>query len=229
MHGDEVDTSLLLYIAPELVNMDLAQDYMMSRDELRRYRRGWLRVPRQVPARSAGPRSPRPKRAARCTSGSTPGSGTASSWPRRPKREPTRPARVDYPTMRLRSAARFSPWPLGAYLVGRGPEPGRRRGHLRRHEGGRAGSPRASGSSGRDGGLITATGQPESGTQARRRRSRPTRLGTPVQYELQVTKQGALAVRVRGCERAPGGSRRSRRPRAATSRCANTRWSPGTV
>lgn len=46
MHGDEVDTSLLLYIAPELVNMELAQDYMMSRDELRRYRRGWLRVPR---------------------------------------------------------------------------------------------------------------------------------------------------------------------------------------
>jgi creatinine amidohydrolase len=49
MHGDEVDTSLLLYIAPELVNMDLAQDYMMSRDELRRYRRGWLRVPGNGP------------------------------------------------------------------------------------------------------------------------------------------------------------------------------------
>lgn len=46
MHGDEVDTSLMLYIAPELVRMDLAQDYMMSREELRRYRRGWLRVPR---------------------------------------------------------------------------------------------------------------------------------------------------------------------------------------
>jgi creatinine amidohydrolase len=46
MHGDEVDTSLMLYIAPELVSMELAQDYMMSRDELRRYRRGWLRVPR---------------------------------------------------------------------------------------------------------------------------------------------------------------------------------------
>jgi creatinine amidohydrolase len=45
MHGDEVDTSLLLYIAPELVNMAAAQDYMMSRDELRRYRRGWLKVP----------------------------------------------------------------------------------------------------------------------------------------------------------------------------------------
>jgi creatinine amidohydrolase len=46
MHGDEVDTSLLLYIAPELVDMSRAQDYMMSRDELRRYRRGWLKVPR---------------------------------------------------------------------------------------------------------------------------------------------------------------------------------------
>jgi creatinine amidohydrolase len=45
MHGDEVDTSLMLYIAPHLVRMDLAEDYMMSRDELRRYRRGWLRIP----------------------------------------------------------------------------------------------------------------------------------------------------------------------------------------
>jgi creatinine amidohydrolase len=49
MHGDEVDTSLMLHLAPELVDMSLAQDYMMSRDELRRYRRGWLRVPRQSP------------------------------------------------------------------------------------------------------------------------------------------------------------------------------------
>lgn len=49
MHGDEVDTSLMLYIAPELVSMELAVDYMMSRDELRRYRRGWLRVPRASP------------------------------------------------------------------------------------------------------------------------------------------------------------------------------------
>jgi creatinine amidohydrolase len=49
MHGDEVDTSLMLFIAPQLVAMDLAQDYMMSRDEVRRYRRGWLRVPRGSP------------------------------------------------------------------------------------------------------------------------------------------------------------------------------------
>jgi creatinine amidohydrolase len=56
MHGDEVDTSLLLYIAPHLVNMELAQDYMMSRDELRRYRRGWLRVPKSSPGSIGRPR-----------------------------------------------------------------------------------------------------------------------------------------------------------------------------
>ena len=49
MHGDEVDTSLMLYLAPHLVRLELAQDYMLSREELRRYRRGWLRVPRQSP------------------------------------------------------------------------------------------------------------------------------------------------------------------------------------
>jgi creatinine amidohydrolase len=49
MHGDEVDTSLMLFIAPELVRMDLAVDYMMSREELRRYRRGWLRIPEVSP------------------------------------------------------------------------------------------------------------------------------------------------------------------------------------
>jgi creatinine amidohydrolase len=49
MHGDEVDTSLMLHLAPELVRMDLAKDYMMSREELRRYRRGWLRIPEGSP------------------------------------------------------------------------------------------------------------------------------------------------------------------------------------
>ena len=49
MHGDEVDTSIMLHLAPELVRMDLAQDYMMSREALRRYRRGWLRVPSGSP------------------------------------------------------------------------------------------------------------------------------------------------------------------------------------
>jgi creatinine amidohydrolase len=47
MHGDEVDTSLMLYLAPHLVHMELAQDEMMSREALRRYRRGWIRVPRE--------------------------------------------------------------------------------------------------------------------------------------------------------------------------------------
>lgn len=56
MHGDEVDTSLLLYLAPHLVDMDLADDYMMSRDELRRYRRGWLRVPKNSAGSIGRPR-----------------------------------------------------------------------------------------------------------------------------------------------------------------------------
>jgi creatinine amidohydrolase len=45
MHGDEVDTSIMLFLAPQMVQQDLAQDYMMSREQLRRYRRGWLTVP----------------------------------------------------------------------------------------------------------------------------------------------------------------------------------------
>ena len=49
MHGDEVDTSLLLYVAPELVQMSLAQDYMMPFEAVRRYRRGWLKVPADSP------------------------------------------------------------------------------------------------------------------------------------------------------------------------------------
>jgi creatinine amidohydrolase len=49
MHGDEVDTSIMLYLLPHLVRPELAQDYMMSREELRRYRRGWLRVPKGSP------------------------------------------------------------------------------------------------------------------------------------------------------------------------------------
>lgn len=56
MHGDEVDTSIMLFLAPELVEMSAAQDYMMSRDELRRYRRGWLRVPRESPGSIGRPR-----------------------------------------------------------------------------------------------------------------------------------------------------------------------------
>jgi creatinine amidohydrolase len=62
MHGDEVDTSLILYLAPELVRMDLAEDYMMSRDELRRYRRGWLRIPRGSPGSIGRPRLASPEK-----------------------------------------------------------------------------------------------------------------------------------------------------------------------
>jgi len=50
LHGDEVDTSLLLHLAPHLVRMDLAQDYMITPEALRRYRRTSLKVP----AASAG-------------------------------------------------------------------------------------------------------------------------------------------------------------------------------
>lgn len=44
MHGDEVDTSLMLYLAPQLVRMDLVRDNMMTREALRRYRRGSLKL-----------------------------------------------------------------------------------------------------------------------------------------------------------------------------------------
>lgn len=49
MHGGEADTSLMLYLAPELVRQDLARDYTLPPDRLRRYRRGWLRIPRDSP------------------------------------------------------------------------------------------------------------------------------------------------------------------------------------
>lgn len=55
MHGDEVDTSLLLHLAPHLVRLELAQDYMTSRDLVRRYRRGWLRVPDDSPGNIGRP------------------------------------------------------------------------------------------------------------------------------------------------------------------------------
>jgi creatinine amidohydrolase len=40
MHGDEVDTSLMLHLAPTLVQPEAAQDYMAERAVLRRFRRG---------------------------------------------------------------------------------------------------------------------------------------------------------------------------------------------
>lgn len=46
LHGDETDTSLLLFIAPHLVRMDLAQDYTIASTAERRLRRNTLRIPR---------------------------------------------------------------------------------------------------------------------------------------------------------------------------------------
>jgi creatinine amidohydrolase len=40
IHGGEVDTSLLLYIAPHLVRMSDAQDYALTPKQINRYRRG---------------------------------------------------------------------------------------------------------------------------------------------------------------------------------------------
>jgi creatinine amidohydrolase len=55
MHGGELDTSLLLYVAPDLVQMSLSQDYMMSEGAMRRYRRGWMRVPADSPGSMGRP------------------------------------------------------------------------------------------------------------------------------------------------------------------------------
>jgi len=40
IHGGEVDTSLVLFVRPDLVRMDAARDCIMPDDVLRRYRRG---------------------------------------------------------------------------------------------------------------------------------------------------------------------------------------------
>jgi creatinine amidohydrolase len=50
-HGGELDTSLLLYLAPHLVQMDLAQDFLLSDRQRARYRRGATGA---VPALSPG-------------------------------------------------------------------------------------------------------------------------------------------------------------------------------
>jgi creatinine amidohydrolase len=48
-HGGELDTSLLLHLAPDLVRMDLAQDFELPDKARARYRRGSA-----LPARSPG-------------------------------------------------------------------------------------------------------------------------------------------------------------------------------
>lgn len=40
VHGGEVDTSLVMYLRPDLVRMDAAADYILPESYLRRYRRG---------------------------------------------------------------------------------------------------------------------------------------------------------------------------------------------
>jgi len=50
-HGGELDTSLMLHIAPELVRMDLAQDFPLTARQVARYRR---RAAGSVPALSPG-------------------------------------------------------------------------------------------------------------------------------------------------------------------------------
>jgi creatinine amidohydrolase len=50
MHGSELDTSLLLFLAPELVHMERAQDFVLSERERTRYVRSRLRaVPKHSP------------------------------------------------------------------------------------------------------------------------------------------------------------------------------------
>ena len=51
IQGGELDTSLLLYVAPDLVRMDLAQDFALTPSMLARYRPGHSR---RLPAGSPG-------------------------------------------------------------------------------------------------------------------------------------------------------------------------------
>ena len=51
IHGGEVDTSLVMFVRPELVRPEAAVDYILSEQDLRRYRRG---SSRWLPAESNG-------------------------------------------------------------------------------------------------------------------------------------------------------------------------------
>jgi creatinine amidohydrolase len=46
LHGDEADTSVMLFLAPHLVRMDLARDYVLAPKRGRRLHRGSFRVPK---------------------------------------------------------------------------------------------------------------------------------------------------------------------------------------
>ncbi len=51
VHGGELDTALLLHLAPELVRMDLSQDFALTHQSMRTYRPGQSR---QLPPGSPG-------------------------------------------------------------------------------------------------------------------------------------------------------------------------------
>jgi creatinine amidohydrolase len=46
LHGDEIDTSLMLYLCPDLVHMDRAEDFAPPEGGTRQLQRATLRVPR---------------------------------------------------------------------------------------------------------------------------------------------------------------------------------------
>ena len=49
MHGSELDTSLLLYLAPQLVRMERAQDFVLPPRQSARYRRAIGSLPELSP------------------------------------------------------------------------------------------------------------------------------------------------------------------------------------
>jgi len=56
IHGGEVDTSLALYVAPHLVRMDEARDFILPETAVRRYRRGsTMRLPALAPGNVGQP------------------------------------------------------------------------------------------------------------------------------------------------------------------------------
>ncbi|MBC7895759.1 MAG: creatininase family protein [Cytophagaceae bacterium] len=58
MHGDEIDTSLMLYLCPELVEMSLAEDFPIpSSSGMRRMQRANLKVTRESPGSMGMPSS----------------------------------------------------------------------------------------------------------------------------------------------------------------------------
>jgi len=66
-HGGELDTSLMLHLAPELVHMELAQDYLLTERQVERYRRrAAVPSPPFPPVPWGGPASRQLKRGHAC-------------------------------------------------------------------------------------------------------------------------------------------------------------------